>query len=95
MSWIEYYSYKLLSFKPFDPVIKRVESKVEDPSGSELLVSKGAPQAILALVLNKDGISARVDESVKRLASKGFRSFWSGKDKLARNLGVCRNYLIA
>ena len=75
-------SYKLLSFKPFDPVIKRVESKVEDPSGSELLVSKGAPQAILALVLNKDGISAKVDESVKRLASKGFRSLGVARTNL-------------
>ncbi len=26
-------SYKQLSFKPFDPVIKKVESKIEDPSG--------------------------------------------------------------
>jgi H+-transporting ATPase len=66
-------SYKQLSFKPFDPVIKKVESKVEDPSGKKSTVSKGAPQVILALVLNKDDISARVDESVRRLSSKGFR----------------------
>jgi H+-transporting ATPase len=65
-------SYKQLSFKPFDPVIKKVESKVEDPSGKKSTVSKGAPQVILALVLNKDDISARVDESVRRLSSKGF-----------------------
>ncbi len=67
-------SYKQISFKPFDPVIKRVESKIEDPSGKEFLVSKGAPQSILALVLNRDDISAKVDESVRRLASKGYRS---------------------
>jgi H+-transporting ATPase len=75
-------SYKHLSFKPFDPVIKRVESKVEDPSGKEFLVSKGAPQAILALVLNKDEISAKVEESVKRLASKGFRSLGVARTNL-------------
>jgi H+-transporting ATPase len=75
-------SYKHLSFKPFDPVIKRVEAKIEDPSGREFLMSKGAPQAILALVLNKDEISAKVEESVKRLASKGFRSLGVARTNL-------------
>ena len=75
-------SYKQLSFKPFDPVTKKVESKVEDPSGKESTVSKGAPQVILALVLNKDDISARVDESVRRLASKGFRSLGVARTNL-------------
>ena len=75
-------SYKQLSFKPFDPVIKRVESKIEDPLGKEFMVSKGAPQVILALVLNKDDISARVDESVRRLAFKGFRSLGVARTNL-------------
>jgi H+-transporting ATPase len=75
-------SYKELSFKPFDPVTKKVESKIEDPSGTQFMVSKGAPQLILALVLNKDDISARVDESVRRLASKGFRSLGVARTNL-------------
>ncbi|MDE1844916.1 MAG: plasma-membrane proton-efflux P-type ATPase [Thaumarchaeota archaeon] len=75
-------SYKQLSFKPFDPVIKRVESKIKDPLGNEFMVSKGAPQSVLALVLNKDGISARVDESVGRLASKGYRSLGVARTNL-------------
>ncbi len=75
-------SYKQLSFKPFDPVIKRVESKIEDPSGKEFMVSKGAPQSILALVLNKDDVSAKVDESVRRLASKGYRSLGVARTNL-------------
>ena len=75
-------SYKKLSFKPFDPVIKRVESKIEESSGKEFLVSKGAPQAILALVLDKDEISAKVEESVSRLASKGFRSLGVARTNL-------------
>ncbi|MFZ0184837.1 MAG: plasma-membrane proton-efflux P-type ATPase, partial [Nitrosotalea sp.] len=74
--------YKQLSFKPFDPVIKRVESKIEDPSGKEFMVSKGAPQSILSLVLNKDDISAKVDESVRRLASKGYRSLGVARTNL-------------
>jgi H+-transporting ATPase len=75
-------SYKQLSFKPFDPVIKRVESKIEDNSGKEFMVSKGAPQSILSLVLNKDDISANVDESVRRLASKGYRSLGVARTNL-------------
>ena len=75
-------SFKHLSFKPFDPVIKRVESKIADPSGNEFLVSKGAPQAILALVLNKGSISAKVEENVSRLASKGFRSLGVARTNL-------------
>ncbi len=75
-------SYKQISFKPFDPVIKKVESKIEDPSGKEFKVSKGAPQAILTLVLNKDDISSKVDESVKRLASNGFRSLGVARTNL-------------
>ncbi|MDE1814292.1 MAG: plasma-membrane proton-efflux P-type ATPase [Thaumarchaeota archaeon] len=74
-------SYKQLSFKPFDPVIKRVEAKIEDPSGKEFAVSKGAPQSILALVLNKDDTS-KVDENVRRLAAKGFRSLGVARTNL-------------
>ncbi|WP_101476794.1 plasma-membrane proton-efflux P-type ATPase [Candidatus Nitrosotalea bavarica] len=74
--------YKQISFKPFDPIIKRVESKIEDNSGKEFMVSKGAPQSILALVLNKDDISAKVDESVRRLASKGYRSLGVARTNL-------------
>ncbi|MDE1829157.1 MAG: plasma-membrane proton-efflux P-type ATPase, partial [Thaumarchaeota archaeon] len=72
-------SYKKVSFKPFDPVIKRVEATIEDSSGSKFMVSKGAPQSILSLVLNKDRISDKVEESVRKLASKGFRSLGVAK----------------
>jgi H+-transporting ATPase len=75
-------SYKELSFKPFDPITKRVESKIEDPSGKKFMVSKGSPQVILTLVLKNDAISARVDESVRRLASKGFRSLGVARTNL-------------
>ena len=39
-------------------------------------------KSILALVLNKDDISAKVDESVRRLASKGFRSLGVARTNL-------------
>ncbi|MFQ5734774.1 MAG: HAD-IC family P-type ATPase, partial [Planctomycetaceae bacterium] len=40
--------YRHLEFVPFDPVHKRTEATVEDGEG-QLVVTKGAPQAILAL----------------------------------------------
>ncbi|MDC8452806.1 MAG: plasma-membrane proton-efflux P-type ATPase [Candidatus Nitrosotalea sp.] len=75
-------SYKQISFKPFDPVIKRVEATIEDNSGAKFMVSKGAPQSILALVLNKNGISPKVEENVRRLASKGYRSLGVARTNL-------------
>ncbi len=71
--------FKVISFKPFDPVIKRVEADIEDLSGTRFRVSKGAPQVILSLVLNKEKIATTVEESIKRLASKGFRSLGVSK----------------
>lgn len=75
-------SYKQISFKPFDPVIKRVEAEIKSDSGEKFMVSKGAPQSILALVLNKNGISPKVDENVRRLASKGYRSLGVARTNL-------------
>jgi H+-transporting ATPase len=64
--------YKVPEFKPFDPVIKRTEATVTDPDGKKYNVSKGAPQAILALVKNKD-IESKVNETVDNFAKKGDR----------------------
>src|SRR5574340_1099839 len=75
-------SYKQIFFKPFDPVIKRVEATIEGNSGAKFMVSKGAPQSILALVLNKNGISPKVEENVRRLASKGYRSIGVARTNL-------------
>lgn len=75
-------SYKQISFKPFDPVIKRVEAEIKSNSEEKFMVSKGAPQSILALVLNKNDISPKVDENVRRLASKGYRSLGVARTNL-------------
>ncbi|MDE1817015.1 MAG: plasma-membrane proton-efflux P-type ATPase [Thaumarchaeota archaeon] len=75
----DFKSHKMISFKPFDPIIKRTEAEIEDKSGKRFLVSKGAPQNILSLVLNKDAISSKVEENVANLASKGFRSIGVAK----------------
>lgn len=39
-------TFKLLHFKPFDPVHKRTEATVHAENGREFSISKGAPQVI-------------------------------------------------
>lgn len=73
-------SYKLSSFKPFDPVIKRAEATILDQnSGTTFNISKGAPQVILSLAGNKKEIASKVQEKVDVLASKGYRSLGVAK----------------
>ncbi len=67
-------AYKVVSFKPFDPVSKRTEATIEGVDGVQFKVSKGAPQAILSIVSNKDAVSSEVDELVRQFAAKGHRS---------------------
>jgi H+-transporting ATPase len=66
-------SYKTVQFTPFDPVSKRTMATIESNDGNRFKVAKGAPQAILSLVANKENIAAKVDEQVNILATKGYR----------------------
>jgi len=66
--------YKVASFKPFDPVSKRTEATVQDPNGQSFRVSKGAPQIILALLLNGGDVEKEVTDSIGKFASKGYRA---------------------
>ncbi len=70
--------YKLLSFTPFDPVIKRTEAMVEK-DGAIIDVSKGAIQTILGLISNKDHVAQRVEEKGKLFASQGYRALGVAK----------------
>ena len=65
---------RVLSFKPFDPVSKRTEAEIEDQDGKRFRVSKGAPQVILSLIVDKDAISQEIDLHVNDFASKGYRA---------------------
>ncbi len=64
---------KVTSFKPFDPVIKRTEATVQE-DGSQFKVTKGAPQAILALIEDKKSINDKLTEDVNEFAKKGYRA---------------------
>ena len=66
--------YRVLDFKPFDPSSKRTEASVQSADGGTFKVSKGAPQAVLALVSNKSELEPKVDEVVSTFASKGHRA---------------------
>jgi H+-transporting ATPase len=64
--------YRRTEFTPFDPVRKRTEATIESDDGT-LLVSKGAPQAILALC-NDTLVETQATEQVEAFARKGFRT---------------------
>ncbi|MDH5202716.1 MAG: plasma-membrane proton-efflux P-type ATPase [Nitrospirota bacterium] len=66
-------SYKTAEFIPFDPVSKRTIATLENSNGNRFKVAKGAPQAILSLVANKETLGSQVDEHVNALAAKGYR----------------------
>jgi H+-transporting ATPase len=65
---------KVTSFKPFDPVVKRTEATVQGEDGSQFKVTKGAPQAILALIEDKKSISDKLTRDVDEFARKGYRA---------------------
>lgn len=64
---------KVVKFKPFDPVSKRTEATIEG-DGSGFKVAKGAPQAVLSLIINKEPIEWKVNEYVDSFAAKGSRA---------------------
>jgi H+-transporting ATPase len=67
-------TYQVLHFQPFDPVHKRTEATIKDKQGNTFMVSKGAPQVILALDADASHIQDQVNAAVNDFASRGFRS---------------------
>jgi len=64
-------AYEQTRFIPFDPVQKRTEATVRDGQGKTLIVSKGAPQVILALCKLREADQGKVNQAVDEAASKG------------------------
>jgi len=67
-------SYAEMHFQPFDPVHKRTEATVREPSGQVFKVTKGAPQLILGLSANSARVRAAVDQAINAFAARGYRS---------------------
>jgi H+-transporting ATPase len=72
-------SYKVLHFKPFDPVDKRTEATVKGGDGKQFYVAKGAPQVILKMSSNAAQVKDQVDKAVNDFAGRGFRSLGVAK----------------
>jgi H+-transporting ATPase len=66
-------SFKVSSFKPFDPVSKRTEATAEGKDGPSFQVTKGAPQVVLSLLHDK-GVEVAVNQDVNAFAEKGYRA---------------------
>jgi len=61
-------------YVPFDPVRKRSEATVTAQGGDSWRVTKGAPQAVLALVSLDERASHEVHAKIGELAHHGFRT---------------------
>jgi H+-transporting ATPase len=61
------------AFQPFDPVSKRTEARVRH-GAERYRVSKGAPQAILAMCRDADRVRAKVTQAVGAMAARGYRA---------------------
>nr|WP_306672405.1 HAD-IC family P-type ATPase [Geothrix fuzhouensis] len=66
--------FEVIQFHPFDPVGKRTEASLKGADGKSFLVSKGAPQVVLALVSNAAQVGSQVEKAIREFASRGFRS---------------------
>jgi len=67
-------SYKQSKFVPFDPVTKRTAATVTSAQGKTIVVSKGAPQAIVDLAKPAKDVAGRVKQTVDDLAGRGYRA---------------------
>lgn len=66
--------YKQTQFTPFDPVHKRTEATIVDPSGKKVLFTKGAPQVIIDMCALEAQDKKRAEEAVDDFAHHGYRS---------------------
>ncbi|KAL9102873.1 MAG: hypothetical protein Q9163_002025 [Psora crenata] len=70
--------YKVVHFAPFDPVSKKVTAIVEKPGGELITCVKGAPMAVLNMVLSAGFTNEEVlqgyNDKVEEFANRGFRS---------------------
>lgn len=66
--------YTLLHYTPFDPVTKRTIAKLkENTTGKVFRTCKGAPQIVLDMDVNADGLRTQVEERINEFASRGYR----------------------
>jgi len=64
--------YKIISFTPFDPSIKRAEAIVES-GGARFKVVKGAPQIIMGLCKAEGAVKAEAGKLLEEMSMRGYR----------------------
>jgi len=74
-------SYEQVKFVPFDPVHKRTEATVRAADGTNLLVTKGAPQVIMEMAKLNAVDLKRANEVVNDFAAQGYRALGVGMKK--------------
>lgn len=67
-------SWRIGAFTPFDPVTKYTKAVATSPAGTEVVVAKGAPQAIVALARASADVAAKVRNAVAGMAARGNRA---------------------
>lgn len=67
-------TYTVSEFVPFDPVSKRTQATASGSDGKSVLVTKGAPQAIVDLAGPPEDVASKVEQSVADLGSRGYRA---------------------
>jgi H+-transporting ATPase len=67
-------AYKQITFVPFDPVSKRTEATIQDPSGKQFKVSKGMPPVIFELAKLSGADLKKAQDLVAGHAAKGDRA---------------------
>ncbi|MEJ2730485.1 MAG: plasma-membrane proton-efflux P-type ATPase [Deltaproteobacteria bacterium] len=67
-------SHEQTKFVPFDPVGKRTEATVRDSGGKTFMVTKGAPQVILALAQADQDTKTKAERAIGDFAAKGYRT---------------------
>lgn len=67
-------TYSVSEFVPFDPVSKRTQATAKASDGKSVLVTKGAPQAIVDLAAPPEDVASKVEQSVADLGSRGYRA---------------------
>lgn len=67
-------SWHVGTFTPFDPVTKYTKAVATGPDGTEVVVAKGAPQAIVALAGAAEDVATKVRDAVAGMAARGNRA---------------------
>lgn len=73
-------AYKQLSFTPFDPIRKRTEAEIEK-RGERFVAIKGAGQILLGMAQLSDKQVHDINQTVDRLAGKGYRTLAVGRKR--------------